>query len=57
MAKINYVLEGKYKNEKITGGTLLRTDSSPFSKRYISSYTVIDEPTKTNIPSGRVLWE
>ena len=46
MANINYVMEGKYKNEKITGGTLLRTDSSPFSKRYISYYTVIDETNK-----------
>lgn len=46
MANINYVLEGKYKNEKITHGSLLRTDSSPFSKRYISSYTLIDENNK-----------
>lgn len=46
MTKINYVLEGKFKNEKITAGTLLYIDSSPFSKRYISSYTVIDETNK-----------
>jgi len=46
MPNINYVLEGKYKNEKITHGTLLYADSSPFSKRYISSYTVIDESNK-----------
>lgn len=46
MKKINYVLEGKYKNEKITHGSLLRTYSSPFSKRYISSYTIIDELNK-----------
>ena len=46
MANINYVIEGQYKNEKISGGTLLRTTSSPFSKRYISSYTVIDETNK-----------
>ena len=46
MANINYVVEGKYKKEKITGWTLLRTYSSPFSKRYISSYTVIDETNK-----------
>lgn len=46
MPNMNYVLEGKYKNEKITHGTLLYTDSSPFSKRYISSYTVIDESNK-----------
>ena len=46
MASINHVIEGKYKNEKITGGTLLRTRSSPFSKRTISSYTVIDETNK-----------
>lgn len=46
MANINYVMEGKYKNEKITAGSLLYTDPSPFSKRYISSYTVIDETNK-----------
>ncbi len=46
MANINYVIEGQYKNEKISCGTLLRTISSPFSKRYISSYTVIDESNK-----------
>lgn len=46
MANINYVIEGKYKNEKIRCGTLLRTNSSPFSKRCISSYTVIDETNK-----------
>lgn len=45
-SSINYVLEGKYKNEKITHGTLLYTDSSPFSKRYISSYTIIDKSNK-----------
>lgn len=46
MVNINYVIEGQYKNEKISGGTLLRTASSPFSKRYIYSYTVIDETNK-----------
>ena len=46
MANINFILEGKYKNEKITSGSLLYVDSSPFSKRYISSYTVIDESNK-----------
>ena len=46
MSNINHVLEGKYKNEKITSGSLLYINSSPFSKRYISSYTVIDESNK-----------
>ena len=46
MPRINYIVEGKYKNEKLTCGSLLYADSSPFSKRYISSYTVIDESNK-----------
>lgn len=46
MSQINLVLEGKYKNKKISCGTQLRVDLDPFSKRYISSYTVIDESNK-----------
>lgn len=46
MSNINKIVEGKYKNEKIRGGTILRTDNSIFSKRYISSYAVIDETNK-----------
>ena len=44
----NYVVEGKYKNRKILGGSLLDIDVElqPLSKRYISSYTVIDESNK-----------
>lgn len=46
MSSLNTVLEGKYKNKKISCGTQLRVDLDPFSKRYISSYTVIDESNK-----------
>ncbi len=46
MSQINTVLEGKYKSKRITCGTQLRVDLDPFSKRYISSYTVIDETNK-----------
>ena len=43
MANINYVLEG---NQKITnGGDMLLLDGG-LTKRYISSYTVIDETNK-----------
>ncbi len=45
MANINTVLEGKYKGNKISGGTALYADGW-FSKRYISSYTLIDESNK-----------
>ncbi len=46
MATINYVLEGKYKNKKIiNGGDMLLLDGG-LTKRYISSYTVIDESNK-----------
>lgn len=46
MSQINLVLEGKYKNKKISCGTQLRVDLNPFSKRYISSYTIINESDK-----------
>lgn len=48
MANINYVLEGKYKNRKILGGSTLDIDIDwmPLNKRYISSYTIIDETNK-----------
>ncbi len=48
MAKVNVVLEGRYKNRKILGGTTLDIDVDwmPLNKRYISSYTVIDETNK-----------
>jgi hypothetical protein len=44
----NYVVEGKYKNRKILGGLSLDIDVElqPLNKRYISSYTVIDESNK-----------
>lgn len=44
----NYVVEGKYKNRKIDGGSTLDIDVElqPLNKRYISSYTVIDESNK-----------
>lgn len=46
MVNINYVLEGKYKNKKIVnGGDMLLLDGG-LTKRYISSYTVIDESNK-----------
>lgn len=46
MSKINIVLEGKYKNNKIVnGGDMLLLDGG-LTKRYISSYTVIDETNK-----------
>ena len=45
---INYVLEGKYKNRKIRGGSTLDIDVDlvPLNKRYISSHTIIDETNK-----------
>lgn len=49
MAKINIVLEGKYKDVKIrNAGDLigLSNDNIYFSKKRISSYTVIDETNK-----------
>ena len=44
----NYVVEGKYKNRKILGGSSLDIDVElqPLNRRYISSYTVIDESNK-----------
>lgn len=50
MSKINIVLEGKYKNESIKlmswkGDSWLEIDGG-LTKRYISSYTVIDETNK-----------
>ena len=46
MSKINIVLEGKYKNDRIVnGGDMLLLDGG-LTKRYISSYTVIDETNK-----------
>lgn len=46
---INYVLEGKYKNDKIyktSEGLSLNTNYGYFTKSWISSYTVIDETNK-----------
>lgn len=46
MANINYVVEGKYKNKKIVNaGDMLLLDGG-LTKRYISSYTIIDETNK-----------
>ena len=53
MANINYILEGKYKDKKITCASILRIPNAeingsdyPLSKFTISSYTVIDESNK-----------
>lgn len=46
MTNINCVMEGKYKNSKITGGNTLWIEDTPICTRYISSYTVIDETNK-----------
>lgn len=46
MAQLNTVLEGKYKDKKVTCGTQLRIDLNPLNKYNISSYTVIDETNK-----------
>lgn len=51
MANINYVLEGKYKNEKISCTSILKlpnveSGGYPISKHTVSSYTVIDETNK-----------
>lgn len=51
MAQINIVLEGKYKNEKITSTSILKIPNAeiggyPLSKNTVSSYTVIDETNK-----------
>ncbi|MDE7415746.1 MAG: hypothetical protein K2N44_05420 [Lachnospiraceae bacterium] len=48
MPNINHVIEGKYKDRKIRGGSTLDIDIDwmPLNKRYISSYTVIDESNK-----------
>ena len=46
MAKINVVLEGKYKDTKIKGGNTMWLDDTPVCSRYISSYQVIDETNK-----------
>lgn len=49
---INYVLEGKYKNEKISGYKEISVNTSEYiggrslSKKQITSYTVIDETNK-----------
>ena len=51
MNKLNIVLEGKYKNEKITSGSnWLKLPKIDFgyalTQNHISSYTVIDETNK-----------
>lgn len=53
MANINYILEGKYKNKKISCTSILKIPNVeingsdyPLSKFTISSYTVIDESNK-----------
>lgn len=51
MSRVNYVLEGKYKNSKIGRGTDALFADGWFAKRYISSYQVIDE-TNVNQFSG-----
>lgn len=45
---MNYVLEGKYKNKKVTCGTWLYIDSNKLNKNCISSYNVIDETDKSH---------
>ena len=50
--KINCVLEGKYKNEKISGHKEISVNTSEYiggrslSKKQISSYAIIDETNK-----------
>ena len=46
MPQKNIVLEGKYKNSKIRGGSSMWIESVPICSRYISSYTLIDESNK-----------
>mgnify|MGYP006939934799 CR=1 FL=1 len=46
MAKINCVLEGRYKNTKITKASILHIELQPICDRQISSYQVIDETNK-----------
>lgn len=46
MSKINIVLEGKYKNEKILYSKDMLICDGGLIPRYISSYTVIDESNK-----------
>ena len=50
MPTINYVVEGKFKGKKISGGTLTIYDSlgkdHKINKRYVVSYEVIDETKK-----------
>lgn len=52
MANINYVAEGKYKNEKISGYKEISVNTSEYiggrslSKKQVSSYTIIDETNK-----------
>ena len=45
MSQKNYVVEGKYRGRKILGGSMLDIDIDlvPLTKRYIASYTVLDE--------------
>lgn len=53
MANINYILEGKYKNKKISCTSILKITNAeingsdyPLSKFTVASYTVIDESNK-----------
>ncbi len=49
MAKINIVLEGKFKNEKVYGSTFsngFKISTWSVNKNNVSSYTVIDETNK-----------
>lgn len=49
MAKINVVLEGKFKDEKIYGSTFsdgFKIKTYTVNKKQVSSYTVIDETNK-----------
>lgn len=42
----NYVVEGKYKGTKISGGYISEPYIEPISKFSVNSYTVIDETNK-----------
>lgn len=44
--KTNYVVEGKYKDVKISGNHISVYPPYPLSKLSVSSYTVIDETNK-----------
>lgn len=55
MARVNYVLEGKYKNKKIDKGSYLFVHGVSFSKYNISSYKVINEANISQFSGWKAL--